>query len=101
MIQLFQDSTSVIPYYVNISNYVVAVSVLVSVLLVAIVFLWRKLSALEKMSIGMIKEGSATLNTVAVRLEDQQGIIKNQDVIINKLDTIIKNQDTIIQKLDK
>lgn len=87
--------------YVDISSYVVAVSLLVSVLITAIVFLWRKLAALELLSINMIKEGSATLNTVAVRLEDQQGIIEKQSVMINMLTNIIKNQDDIIKRLEK
>jgi hypothetical protein len=85
MIQLFQDSTDILPYYVHIGNYATAVSILIAVLITAVVFLWRKLTALEGLFLNMVKDGSDVLARVAQRLEDQQLMKQKQTEIINKL----------------
>ena len=84
MIQLFTDTTDILPYYVHVGNYATAVSILIAVLITAVVFLWRKLNALEKSFLGMVKDGSDILARVAQRLEDQQIMKQHQTDIINK-----------------
>lgn len=95
MIQLFQDSTDILPNYISVHPYGMAVySVLVSILVTAITFLWRKLATVEKISIDMIKDTSVTLANVAQRLEDQQQMKERQTTMLN-------NQKTILEKISE
>jgi hypothetical protein len=99
MIQLFQDSTNVLPNYISVHPYGMAVySVLVSVLVTAIGFLWRKLTAVEKISIEVIKDTSVTLANVAQRLEDQQQMKERQSAMLNNQNTILDKLEEIKQK---
>ena len=96
MLSLFQDSTDILPHYVNVHPYGVAVySVLVSLLVSAVVFLWRKLAALETQFLNLVKEGAATLATITQRLEDQQEMKEQQTQILAALKDLKEKFDKL------